>query len=131
MYITISSSLSLSLSLSLCLCVCFVLSPHPPHHRWVYVFSNHIYWAYWDAFEIFRYNFEEVLINSCHNLYGHSICCDVWSYFDCKLFVRNFYCIYLNAPGNLRQTFLMDEERKERSVLLLISLFDLLLLFSL
>ena len=83
------------------------------------------------SFDIFRYNFEEVLINSCHNLYGHSICCDVWSYFDCKLFVRNFYCIYLNAPGNLRHFFDGWKERKERSVLLLISLFDLLLLFSL
>lgn len=54
---------------------------------------------------MFRYNFEEVLINSRYDLYGHSICCVVWSYFDYELFVGNFYCIHLDAPGISRQPF--------------------------
>lgn len=58
---------------------------------------------------MFRYDFEEVLVDSCDNLYGHSICCIVWSYFDCKFSVRNFNCLHLDAPGTLRH-FLRDEK---------------------
>lgn len=57
--------------------------------------------TYLDAsFVVFRYDSQEVLVNSCHNLYRHSIRCTFWPYFDSQLFVRNFYCIHINAPGN-------------------------------
>nr|XP_029122519.1 CMP-sialic acid transporter 3 isoform X4 [Elaeis guineensis] len=46
----------------------------------------------------FKYNFEEIFIDSCHNFYWHSICFVVWSYSDYELYAGNLNSVYIDAP---------------------------------
>lgn len=48
-----------------------------------------------------RYNFEKVLVNCRHNIYGTGICCTVWSYSDYEFYSWYLYCVYIYASGNV------------------------------
>lgn len=50
-------------------------------------------------FDAFRYNLEEIFIDSCHNIYGHSICSALWTCYNHELSSWNFYRFHFNAPG--------------------------------
>jgi hypothetical protein len=55
-----------------------------------------------------RYNFEEVLIDNRHNIYGCCVCCTVRSYFDYQFCSWNINSNYIYASGNMLSCLLIQ-----------------------
>lgn len=64
----------------------------------ILLISNHVFQL--SCNDACRYNFEKVLVNCRHNIYGTSICCTVRSYPDYKFYSWYLYCVYIYASGN-------------------------------